>query len=68
MVANQISDKHNPFGADTNLVAFVTRDSIRELPAMPKRDVARLLWDEVLKLEEAGSGGQPIVHREHESG
>lgn len=49
VVANLISAEHNPFGHDTNRVAFVTEDRVTELPEMPKREVARLLWDEIAR-------------------
>jgi phosphopantothenoylcysteine decarboxylase/phosphopantothenate--cysteine ligase len=45
VVANLISSEHNPFGSDHNTVSFVTRDTVTRLPPMPKRDVARRLWD-----------------------
>lgn len=47
VVANEISDSHNPFGSDSNHVFFVTREGVKELPPLPKEQVARLLWDEV---------------------
>jgi len=50
VVANQLSSGHNPFGAETNRVAFVWEDRVVELAEMSKRDVARHLWDEVAYL------------------
>jgi phosphopantothenoylcysteine decarboxylase/phosphopantothenate--cysteine ligase len=49
VVANLISAAHNPFGSDNNRVVFVTEDAEQELPKMPKQEVARALWDEVLR-------------------
>jgi phosphopantothenoylcysteine decarboxylase/phosphopantothenate--cysteine ligase len=50
VVANAISDDHDPFGADTNHVILVTRDQDIELSVLPKTEVARRVWDEVLAL------------------
>jgi phosphopantothenoylcysteine decarboxylase/phosphopantothenate--cysteine ligase len=50
VVANAISGEHNPFGSDTNRVAFVDRNGVTELPEMAKSDVARQLWDRVLEI------------------
>ena len=46
---------HRPgagFGADTNIVSLVTRDSARELPVMPKSEVADAILDAVAALLE----------------
>jgi len=48
VVANEISTKHNPFGADTNRVAIVSQDGVEQLAEMSKREVAVKLWDVVL--------------------
>ena len=48
VVANQISTKHNPFGADTNRVAIVSQDGVEQLAEMSKREVAVKLWEVVL--------------------
>lgn len=50
VVANVLSAEHNPFGADTNHVYLVTREETVELPEMPKRQVASVIWDTVRKL------------------
>lgn len=50
VVANQISASHNPFGADSNQVVFVTEDGERSLPRAAKSEVATLLWDEIRRL------------------
>jgi phosphopantothenoylcysteine decarboxylase/phosphopantothenate--cysteine ligase len=49
VVANAITEDHSPFGGDVNRVALVTESGARELPEMPKREVARLLLDEVAR-------------------
>jgi phosphopantothenoylcysteine decarboxylase/phosphopantothenate--cysteine ligase len=58
VVANGVGADHNPFGADTNRVAIITREGITELPERSKRDVARHLWDVALRL-------RPQLGREH---
>jgi len=50
VVANLVSDEHTPFGSDTNRVTFVSAADTLELPQMSKREVARKLWDEILRL------------------
>jgi phosphopantothenoylcysteine decarboxylase/phosphopantothenate--cysteine ligase len=60
VVGNLISPDHNPFGADQNQVVFVTADSVREFPSLPKREVARLLLDEIAaRLTDAASVSYP---------
>jgi phosphopantothenoylcysteine decarboxylase/phosphopantothenate--cysteine ligase len=54
VVANLISDEHDPFGSDTNRVTFVSASDTRELPQMSKREVARRLWDEIMRLRASG--------------
>lgn len=50
VVANTLSSDHNPFGSDTNHVYLVTSHGSRELPEMPKRQVAAAIWDEARAL------------------
>jgi phosphopantothenoylcysteine decarboxylase/phosphopantothenate--cysteine ligase len=50
VVANGITAEHNPFGSDLNQVVFVTETGERALPLTTKTEVARLLWDEVVRL------------------
>lgn len=50
VVANLVSDEHDPFGSDTNRVTFVSAADTLELPQLSKREVARKLWDEILRL------------------
>jgi len=38
------------FGSDENEVLLVTRDSVKKLPLMSKRELAEMLWDEILRL------------------
>ena len=40
VVGNLISANHNPFGAETDRVILVTRESTDELPVLPKSEVA----------------------------
>ena len=47
VVANDVTRPGAGFGADTNIVSLVTRDSARELPVMPKSEVADAILDEV---------------------
>jgi phosphopantothenoylcysteine decarboxylase / phosphopantothenate---cysteine ligase len=56
VVANLVSDEHNPFGSDTNRVTFVSAADALELPQMSKREVARRLWDEILRLRAKNPG------------
>jgi phosphopantothenoylcysteine decarboxylase / phosphopantothenate---cysteine ligase len=55
IVANEVSEEHDPFGADTNRVLIITPDREIELPEMRKADIARRIWDEILKLLTAGT-------------
>jgi phosphopantothenoylcysteine decarboxylase / phosphopantothenate---cysteine ligase len=50
VVANVISAYHNPFGADTNQVTLLTAGDTRQLPESSKREVARAVMDEVVRL------------------
>lgn len=52
VVANDVTRPGAGFGADTNIVVLVTRDSARELPQMPKAEVADAILDEVAALLE----------------
>ncbi|AFL96080.1 bifunctional phosphopantothenoylcysteine decarboxylase/phosphopantothenate synthase [Thermococcus cleftensis] len=38
------------FGSDENEVLLVTRDSVRKLPRMGKRELAERLWDEITSI------------------
>lgn len=51
IVANDVAEKGSGFGADTDRVTFVFPDgSLRALPLMTKRAVARRIVDEVLRV------------------
>jgi phosphopantothenoylcysteine decarboxylase/phosphopantothenate--cysteine ligase len=68
VVGNLISAQHNPFGADENQVVFVTRDTVREFPKLPKEEVARLLLDEIIQRlsdrdKQAGTPSTPLRER-----
>lgn len=52
VVANDVTRPGAGFGADTNIVSLVTRDSARELPVMPKSEVADAILDAVAALFE----------------
>jgi phosphopantothenoylcysteine decarboxylase/phosphopantothenate--cysteine ligase len=47
IIANELSDAHNPFGADENRVTLITRDGLHQLPLLPKREVAAAIWDAI---------------------
>lgn len=53
VVANALSPDHNPFGSESNRVTLVMAESMLELPALPKRDVASRIWDQILRLRAA---------------
>lgn len=51
LVGNDVTAKGSGFGSDTNQVTFFYADgTTTELPLMDKDDVARRLWDEVVRL------------------
>lgn len=49
VVANNLKEKGAGFATDTNIVTFITEDSVEELPIMSKDDVARNLLDCIIK-------------------
>jgi phosphopantothenoylcysteine decarboxylase/phosphopantothenate--cysteine ligase len=49
VVANALGGDNNPFGSDSNRVAFVTESEVEELPMMSKHEIARRLWDRVAR-------------------
>jgi phosphopantothenoylcysteine decarboxylase/phosphopantothenate--cysteine ligase len=50
LVANDITIDGAGFGSDANQVALITPDGqVDHLPLMPKTDVARMIWDAVVK-------------------
>ena len=50
VVANDVSRADAGFGVDTNAVTLITRDDIRELPLMSKREAADAILDRVAEL------------------
>lgn len=49
IVANNLKTEGAGFGTDTNVVTFVTKEEIRELPIMTKEEVAKAILDEAIK-------------------
>lgn len=49
IVANNVKVSGAGFGTDTNVVTFIKKDSVEELPIMTKEEVADRILDEVLK-------------------
>jgi phosphopantothenoylcysteine decarboxylase/phosphopantothenate--cysteine ligase len=47
MVANNVKTEGAGFGCDTNVVTFITKDEVTELPIMSKADVADRLLDKI---------------------
>lgn len=50
IVANNLKVEGAGFQGDTNIVTFITNDSVKELPLMSKEEVASSLLDEILNL------------------
>lgn len=50
IVANNLKQDGAGFGTDTNIVTLITQDSCRELPIMPKEEVARHIVDTILTI------------------
>lgn len=50
VVANDVSRSDAGFGADTNIVSLITREDVRALPIMSKRDVAEGILDRIASL------------------
>jgi len=59
IVANSITSPESAFGSDVNRVTLIDRfGGLAELPTLPKREVADLVFDRVVKLMgTSGSGG-----------
>lgn len=47
IVANNLKVEGAGFGTDTNVVTFITKDNIKELPIMSKSQVASCILDEI---------------------
>jgi phosphopantothenoylcysteine decarboxylase/phosphopantothenate--cysteine ligase len=57
IVANDISRTDSGFGTDDNAVVLLDRTAVpRELPLLPKREVADLILDEALGIRKARRG------------
>ena len=50
VVANDVTRSDSGFGTETNRVTLVSASGVRELPTLPKREVAARLLDEVERL------------------
>ncbi|MBQ3692609.1 MAG: bifunctional phosphopantothenoylcysteine decarboxylase/phosphopantothenate--cysteine ligase CoaBC [Clostridia bacterium] len=51
VVANNLKTKGAGFGTDTNVVTFITKDNVRELEIMAKQEVAKEIFDEILRIK-----------------
>lgn len=51
IVANNLKTEGAGFGTDTNVVTMITNNSVKELELMSKQDVAKAIFDEILKLK-----------------
>ena len=47
IVANNLKVAGAGFGEDTNIVTWITRDEVRELPQLSKEDVAAAILDKI---------------------
>lgn len=52
IVANNLKVEGAGFGTDTNVVTFITKDEVKELPLMDKAEVADCILDYLLDLRE----------------
>lgn len=50
LIANPVTQKHYPFGADKNKIYLVTRNKIEEWPLMTKEAIAKKLVPSILNL------------------
>ena len=50
IVANSVSDDHDPFGSDVNRVTIIGEGEETELSVLPKSEVARLIWDRIVAI------------------
>jgi phosphopantothenoylcysteine decarboxylase/phosphopantothenate--cysteine ligase len=50
VVANDITKKGAGFNSDTNIASIITREGSLDLPLMPKRELADVIFNEILKL------------------
>ncbi|MCM1497658.1 MAG: bifunctional phosphopantothenoylcysteine decarboxylase/phosphopantothenate--cysteine ligase CoaBC [Clostridium sp.] len=54
IVANNLRVEGAGFGTDTNVVTLITQNGRRELPQMPKEEVAQAILDKMLQMAENG--------------
>ena len=45
IVANNLKEQGAGFGTDTNVVTFITKNQVKELPILSKEEVADALFD-----------------------
>lgn len=50
IVANNLKVAGAGFGTDTNVVTFIKKDSVKELPLLSKEEVAKSILDEMMSL------------------
>jgi phosphopantothenoylcysteine decarboxylase/phosphopantothenate--cysteine ligase len=53
VVANDITKTGAGFNIDTNIASIITRENSLDLPLMPKRQLADVILDEIIKLRKA---------------
>lgn len=51
IAANNLKTKGAGFGTDTNVVTLITKNDIKELDLMSKQDVAKAIFDEILRIK-----------------
>lgn len=51
IVANSLTTVGAGFGSDTNIVTLITKNDTKKLEQMDKKDVAKNIFDEILKLK-----------------
>ena len=54
IVANDVTKEGAGFNTDTNIAALITNSGMQEYPLMPKRELADIILDEILKIRENG--------------
>jgi phosphopantothenoylcysteine decarboxylase/phosphopantothenate--cysteine ligase len=50
IVCNNLKVSGAGFGTDTNVVTFITKDDVEELPILSKREVADRILDKILEV------------------
>ena len=65
IIANDVTRPGAGFDVDTNIITIITRDGIRDVPMMSKKELARVILDAILKAQNAYSenGGSDCTHR-----